>query len=104
HRAAVVQMILRELPELARVQGRGALDPGVERIRRDRVELAARRGEVVPAIVDADLDLRVRDDGEVVLGEESRGERRHERLDLGHDDVLYGRIDAHGARRDAGAE
>ena len=102
--AAVVEPGFAELPELARVQRGGALDPRIERIGRDRIEAFCRRSEQMPAVVDADLDLAVRHDAEVVLGEKLGSHLRNERLELGDDDALDGRIDADGARRDAGAE
>src|SRR6185369_9737418 len=54
HDAAGVQMRLRRLEKLARVEHRRALHPRIERIRRDGVELLTRRHHVVPPVVDAD--------------------------------------------------
>ena len=94
HDAAVLEPFLAELPELARVQRGRALDPRVERIGRDRIEAFRRGREQVPAVVDADLDLAVRDDAEVVLGEVLGGDARNERLELRDDDALDCGVDA----------
>ena len=74
--AAFVQPRLAELPELARVERRRAFHPRVERVGRDRVELLVRGREQVPAVVDANLDFRVRDDAEVVLARNTRAATR----------------------------
>ena len=94
---------LRELEELARVEHRRALHPRIERIGRDRVELLLRREQKMPRIVDVDVDLRIADDVEVVLGEIGRDDARDERLDFGDRFVLDRWIDRHRAGRDAGA-
>ena len=57
--AAGIEVRLRDLEELARVERRRALHPRIERVRRDRVELLVRRQQVVPRVVDVDVDLRV---------------------------------------------
>ena len=96
-------MALRQLEELLRVEHRRALHPGVERVRCYRVEFLGRRLDEMPRIVDADVDLRVADDVEVVLGEIGRDDARHQRLDFGDRLVLDRRIDRDGAGRHAGA-
>jgi hypothetical protein len=58
---------LHRLEELLRVEHRRALDPRIERIRRNRIELLPRRQQVVPRVVDLDVRLRIGDDVEVVL-------------------------------------
>ena len=55
-------------------------------------------------VVDAQLDLGVLHDAEILRCEEPRGDCGDERLDLCHDDALDCRVDAHGARCDTGAE
>ena len=69
HDAAGVEVLLDDLEELLRVERRRALDPRIERIGRDRVELLLRRQQEVPRVVDVDRDLRILDDVEVVVAE-----------------------------------
>ena len=69
HHATVVEPCFAKLPKLPRIERGRALDPRVERVRRDRGETLRRRREQVPAVVDTDLDLGVADDVEVVRAE-----------------------------------
>src|SRR5690606_41955311 len=104
HGTAGIQPRAHELPELARVQRGRAPDPWIERIGRDRIERLAARREVVPAVVEAQLDVRRVDDAEVLRPEVFRRDLAHARLDLGDDDALDGRTEADGAPRGAPAE
>ena len=96
-------MLLHDLEELTRVERGGPLDPRIERVRRDRVELLLRRHQEVPRVVDLDVHLRVVDDVEIVIAEVFRDDLRDQRLDLGDRLVLDGRVDRDGTRRHAGA-
>ena len=103
HHATGIEVALDHLEELARVERCSTLHPRIERIRRNRIELLVRRQQVMPGIVQVNLDLRVRDDVEVVLGEVRGDDARNERLDLGDGLILDHRVDRHRAGRHSGA-
>ena len=99
HDPARVQVIAAHLVVFHRVQRGAALDPRVDRVGGDDVELLAGGAEEVPAVVVDDLDLlaidRVGvlagdavDDVVILLAEHRRHDRRHQRLDVADDDPL----------------
>ena len=81
-------MLLHQLEVLLRVERRGALDPGMDRVGRDDVELFLRRQDVVPRVVVHDLHARVLHDVVVLLREVRRHDLRDQRLDLADHDAL----------------
>ena len=65
----------------------------------DAVKLLFRRQQVVPPVVDTDLDSRIPNDIKVVLRKVRRHDLWHQRLDLRDRFFLKVRFDAHGAGR-----
>ena len=90
-------MRLDGFEEFLRVEHRRALDPGVQRVRCNRVELLPRRQQEMSRIVQLDMGLRIRHDVEVVLGEVVRHDARDERFDFGNGQALDVGIDRNGA-------
>ena len=96
--------VIPDLPEeLAGIERGGTLDPWVERIGGNRVELLVRGQQVMTRIVVLDVHLRVADDVEVVLREVRRDDVRHQPLDFGDGLVGDEWIDRDGPRGHAGA-
>ncbi len=104
HDAAVIEVVPRGCEELTRGERRGAFGPWVEGIQGDRVELPASRHEVVAAVVDHHVRLRIRGDPLVERGEVLARRLRHERLDLHDGLTLDLRVHTHRSRGHPGPE
>ena len=98
-RAAGIQVVAAHLVIFHRIQRGAALDPRVDRVGGDDVELLVGRAEEVPAVVVDHLDLlavdHVRvfagdavDDVVILRAEHRRDDGRHQRLDVADDDAL----------------
>src|SRR4030095_17032830 len=98
------QVRLDELEVLLCVERRRTLDPRMDRVRRDDVELLVRRQNVMPRVVVDDLHTRLVYDVVVLLREERRDHARNQRLDLADDDALDARVEDERSCRHTGAK
>ena len=94
-------MLLRNFEKLAGVQSGRPLDPGVERIGRDAVELFLRRQQIMTAIIDSNFDFWIANNVEVVFRKIRRNDFRDKRFDLRDGFLLQSWLNAHRARRNA---